>query len=192
MLNTLRPALVFGLGMTVLLGIAYPLGLTGVAQIVAPRQANGSLIAGKDGQVIGSSLIGQSFSEPKYFWSRPSAAGREGYDATASSGSNLGPTSKALMERLRQDVEKYKVGTAPVPPELVTASGSGLDPEISPAAARYQIPRVAAARGKTEAEIGALVEAQISGRALGILGEPTVNVLRLNLALDATDGGIRR
>lgn len=188
MFDTIRPALVFGIGMTVLLGIAYPLGLTGIAQVVAPKQANGSLITNKDGQVIGSSLIGQSFASPKYFWSRPSAAGKEGYDATASSGSNLGPTSKALMERLQQDIETNRVGTAPVPPELVTASGSGLDPEISPAAAMYQVPRVAAARGKTEAEIRALVEAQVKGRALGLIGEPIVNVLALNLSLDPIDG----
>lgn len=188
MLNTLRPAVALGLGMTVLLGIGYPLGVTGIAQIIAPRQANGSLIANKEGQVIGSSLIGQAFASPKYFWPRPSAAGKEGYDAAASSGSNLGSTSKALMERLQQDIETYKVGTAPVPPELVTASGSGLDPDLSPAAALYQVPRVAAARGKAEAEIRALVEAQTRGRALGLVGEPVVNVLALNLALDAVDG----
>ncbi len=169
--------------MTVITGVAYPLLVTGIGQALFAGKANGSLIV-KDGQVVGSSLIAQGFRDPKYFWPRPSAAGKEGFDGTSSSGSNLGPTSKALMERLEGDIEKLKQGDAPVPTELVTASGSGLDPEISPAAALYQAPRVAKTRNLAEAAVRDLVQQLAQGRVFGVIGEPRINVLQLNLALD--------
>jgi K+-transporting ATPase ATPase C chain len=179
----LRPAIVMTLLFAGLLGLAYPALLTGIGQLVFPAQANGSLIR-DDGRVIGSSLIGQQFSAPGYFHGRPSAAGK-GYDATASSGSNLGPTSKALVDRVRTDIAalpKSPEGT--VPADLVTTSASGLDPDIRPEAAFFQAARVAQARGLPEQEVRKLIADQIRQPLLGIIGEPRVNVLLLNRALD--------
>jgi K+-transporting ATPase ATPase C chain len=171
---------------TVLLGLIYPLAVTGLAQVIFPSQANGSLIRSTDGTVIGSSLIGQPFSSPGYFRSRPSAAGANGYDAGASSGSNLGPTNKKLIDRVKADVEKAQAENPgkPVPIDLVTTSGSGLDPHISPAAAEFQVPRVARERGITEEELRQVISRHTAGRQFGFLGETTVNVLELNLELN--------
>ena len=170
---------------TFLFGLVYPLAVTGVAQILAPDKANGELIR-RAGKLVGSKLIGQAFSGPGYFHSRPSAAG-SGYDAAASSGSNLGPTNKALLGRVGADVQKLHTEnpSEPVPIDLVTSSASGLDPDISPAAAEFQIPRVAKERGLSEAQLRRLIAKHTQGRTFGVLGEPRVNVLELNLDLDA-------
>jgi potassium-transporting ATPase KdpC subunit len=174
------------LATTLLLGIVYPIVLTGLAQILFPKQANGDLIR-SNGKIIGSRLIGQPFTSRGYFYSRPSAAGTAGYDPTASGGSNLGPTNKALLDRVSTQVKTLQPDnpSAPVPTDLVTASGSGLDPDISPAAAEFQVPRVARERGISEDEVRALVRRHTEGRQLGFLGEPRVNVLELNIDLNA-------
>lgn len=174
------------LATTVLLGIVYPVVVTVLAQVLFPRQANGELIQ-VDGRVMGSRLIGQPFTSPKYFHSRPSTAGAAGYDATASGPSNLGPTSKALADRIAASVQTLQAENpnAPVPIDLITSSGSGLDPDISPAAAEFQVHRVAVARSMDEQEVRSLVQKHTIRRDLGFLGEPRVSVLELNLDLDA-------
>jgi len=171
------------------LGVAYPLAITGAAQVAFPAQANGSMVAGRDGRTVGSALIAQAFTEARYFRPRPSAAGEQGYDAAASAASNLAPTSKVLIETVKERVARAGVddglSAGAVPVDMVTASGSGLDPDITLANAYAQVARVAKARGLTEAAVRGIVDAQATGRALGVLGEPRVNVLLLNLALDS-------
>jgi K+-transporting ATPase ATPase C chain len=183
----IRPALVLLIVLSVVIGLVYPALVTGIAQVVFPRQANGSLIV-HDGKVLGSSLIGQPFDDPRYFWGRPSATSPFPYNAAASSGSNQGPTNPALYDAVKGRIEALRAAdpgnTAPVPVDLVTASGSGLDPHISPAAALYQVGRVARARNLEESAVRQLVERHTESRQLGFLGEPRVNVLTLNLALD--------
>src|SRR5580692_523018 len=187
MLARARAAAVMLLLLTLITGVIYPLVVTGIAQAAFPRQANGSLIE-KDGRVLGSSLIGQPFDDPKYFWSRPSAT-TPAYNAQSSSGSNLGPTNPALTDAVKGRIDALRAAdpdsTGPVPVDLVTASGSGLDPHISPSAAYYQVHRVARVRGIAEDKLRELVDGFIDRPALGLVGEPGVNVLRLNLALDA-------
>lgn len=196
MLKEIRPAIVLLAGLALITGLVYPLTMTVIAGAVFPYQASGSLIE-QNGKVIGSALIGQAFTDDKYFHGRPSATMAPDpkdasktveapYNAAASGGSNLGPTSKALAERLKGDVEKLKQEnpSQDVPVDLVTTSGSGLDPDISPDAARFQVPRVAKARGLPEERVRALVESEVKARIFGVLGEPRVNVLELNLALD--------
>jgi len=185
MISQLRPAFFMLFIFTVITGVIYPLAVTGIAQVVFPNQSNGSLIV-VDGKAVGSELIGQQFDDPKYFWGRPSAAG---YNAAASSGSNYGPMNPALTDMVQARMDALKAAdpdnTLPIPVDLVTASGSGLDPQISVAAALYQAHRVASARGLSEADVQSLVEKYTEGRQFGILGEPRVNILKLNLALDA-------
>ncbi len=187
MLAHLRPAILILVVLTVVTGVVYPLVVTGIAQVFFPRQAAGSLIV-VDGKVVGSALIGQPFDDPRYFWSRPSATSPSPYNAASSSGSNQGPTNPALADAVRGRIDALRAAdprnTAPVPVDLVTASASGLDPDITPAAAQFQIPRVAKARNLPDAEVAGLVEKATSGRQLGVIGEPRVNVLDLNLALD--------
>ena len=186
MKKNLLISLLFTLVTTVLLGIGYPLAVTGLAQLMFPKQANGELIVA-NGKLVGSHLIGQPFTAPGYFYSRPSAAGASGYDPTASGGSNLGPTNKMLIDRVSASVKSLQPTnpSTPIPADLVTTSGSGLDPHISPAAAEFQIPRVAHERGMNEQDVRALVEKHTEQRQLGFLGEARVNVLDLNLDLDA-------
>lgn len=187
MLKLFRQALVLLLLLTAICGLAYPFAVTGLAQVMFPRQANGSLIV-RDGKPIGSALIGQQFTEPKYFWGRPSATAPQPYNGSASGGSNLGPSNPALTAAVKQRIAALQAAdpgnTAPVPVDLVTTSGSGLDPQISPAAALYQVDRVARARDLAPAEVQALVARYTQGRQFGVLGEPRVDVLELNLALD--------
>ena len=183
----IRPAIVTLVLLSVLTGVVYPAIVTGIAQVVFPHQANGSLIV-RDGKVIGSALIGQPFDDPKYFWGRPSATSPFQYNAGSSSGSNLGPTNPALTKAVQERVDGLRAADpdnkAPVPADLVTTSGSGLDPHISPAAALYQVGRVAKARKMDESAVRQLIERATEGRQFGLLGEPRVNVLALNLALD--------
>jgi K+-transporting ATPase ATPase C chain len=199
MLKEIRPAIVMMIAMTIITGLIYPLGMTGIAQLVFPYQANGSLIE-KGGKVIGSALIGQNFTDAKYFHGRLSATTDTDpndpaktvpapYNAANSGGSNAGPTSKALINRVKEDAEKLRAENpnTPIPADLVTTSASGLDPDITPAGALFQVPRIAKVRSLTEQQVHQLVEANTDGRFVGVIGEPRVNVLKLNLALDNID-----
>jgi len=190
-MSQLRACLILFVLLTVLTGVVYPLVVTAIAQVVFPHRANGSIIE-RGGRPVGSELIGQSFDDPRYFWSRPSATGPTPYNAASSTGSNQGPTNPDLLKAVKERTEAIRAAhpdqTGPVPVDLVTASGSGLDPHISPAAAEYQVRRVARARGFSEQRVTQLVVKHTEGRTLGLLGEPRVNVLRLNLALDTLTG----
>ena len=201
MLREIRPAIILLLGLTLITGLIYPLAMTAIAGVIFPKQAQGSLIE-KDGKVVGSALIGQEFKDDKYFHGRPSATTAPDpndstktvpapYNAANSGGSNLGPTSKALADRMKEDVEKLKAenSSQSVPVDLVTTSGSGLDPDISPEAALFQVPRVAKARNMSEDKVRDIIAKNTQGRFLGLLGEPRVNVLQLNLALDQGGSG---
>jgi len=183
--SRLYPAVALLVLLTLLTGVVYPVAVWAIGQVAFHQQANGSLIA-VDGTTVGSSLIGQAFSDPKYFWSRPSTAGKSGYDANGSAGSNLGPTSKDLIDRISADVNRLRAanGGGPIPVDLVTTSASGLDPDISPAAAEYQVARVAEARGMSEADVRAAVARHTQEPLFGFMGKPAVNVLELNLDLD--------
>jgi len=187
MLSQLWPALRINIFLMILLGVGYPLAVTGISQLVFPHQANGSLIT-RNGQVVGSELIGQNFTRPEYFQPRPSAAGNDGYDPTASGGFNYGPTNQKLIDRVKASVAKFHKDNpdyqGPIPADLLTGSGSGLDPDISPASAQAQEPRVAKARGISQDQLNQLVAQYTKSPDLGLLGEPRVNVLKLNLALD--------
>ncbi|MFH1817429.1 MAG: potassium-transporting ATPase subunit KdpC [Pseudomonadota bacterium] len=187
MKTLLRPALTLFVLLSAITGVVYPVAVTGIAKVLFPDAAEGSLIV-ENGKPVGSRLIGQNFTDPKHFWGRPSATGPMPYNAGASSGSNQGPLNPALKDAVKARIDALKASdpsqTAPIPEDLVTASGSGLDPQISPAAARWQAPRVARVRGLSEAEVSRLIDAHTEGRQLGLLGEPRVNVLALNLALD--------
>lgn len=189
--RVLWPAFALLVAMTLILGVFYPALVTAIAQVAFPTQANGSMLVTGDGRTIGSSLIGQAFSDPKYFWGRPSAAGvtdanPAGYDASGSAGSNLGPTSRALLDRIAAEVDRLRVanGDGPIPVDLVTTSASGLDPDVSPAAAAYQVGRVANARGLSEDAVRAVVARHTEQPLFGFLGQPRVHVLELNLDLD--------
>ena len=187
-LGQIRPALLVFAALSLLTGVLYPAAMSGIAELAFPSQAGGSLIR-RGGEVVGSALVGQAFSDPGHFWGRPSATSPFPYDAAASSGSNLGPTNPALLKAVRERVAALRAADpgedGPIPPDLVEASGSGLDPDVSPAAALYQVPRVARARGLPVATVRALVLGRVEGRWLGVFGEPRVNVLELNLALDS-------
>ena len=191
MLKMLRQSVIALVALTVITGIIYPLAVTGIARGVFPQKASGSVIV-QNGKAVGSSLIGQPFSDPKYFWSRPSATSPEPYNGAASSGSNLGPTNPVLLKAVQERIVALRAAdpgnTRPVPVDLVTASGSGLDPDISPAAAYYQAARVARTRGLTLEQVDGLIARFTSGRWLGVLGDPRVNVVQLNLALDSLAG----
>jgi len=191
MLKILRQSVIALVALTVITGIIYPLAVTGIARGVFPHKAGGSVIV-QNGKAVGSSLIGQPFSDPKYFWSRPSATSPEPYNGAASSGSNLGPTNPVLLKAVQERIAALRAAdpgnTRPVPVDLVTASGSGLDPDISPAAAYYQAARVARTRGLTLEQVDGLIARFTSGRWLGVLGDPRVNVVQLNLALDSLAG----
>ncbi len=191
MRTELRPAVVMIVALSMITGIVYPLAVTGIGRLAFPRQAVGSLIV-RDGRVVGSSLVGQAFDDPSFFWGRPSATGPVPYNAAASSGSNLGPLNPALADAVKARIAALRAAdstaTGPVPVDLVTASGSGLDPHISPAAAEYQVPRVARTRGLDPEAVRTLVRRHTEGRTFGLLGEPRVNVLLLNLALEDGPG----
>ncbi len=189
LLQHLRTAVLMVVVLTVLLGIVYPLLMTGIAQVLLPSQANGSLVRDSSGNVVGSALLAQGFTQPQYFHPRPSAAGTNGYDATASGGSNLGPTNQKLIDTVQSNADAYRqenglAADAKVPVDAVTASASGLDPDISPANALLQVHRVATARGLSDDQVRSMVDQYTEGRTLFVLGEPRVNVLKLNMALD--------